>query len=181
MKIFSYPYGAKDFYIKPDTALAKPTDDFFIPPACGSISFAVCYVVKMNRLGRSIQERFAHRYYSQVNYGVCIYGSDPSCEQSSPLWIPGLSLDYSLVMPRTYLAPEELKTISLIVNDGPVRDFNIPSKADIHRRIAHLSGFVYVKMGDLQLMELHAPLPGPSGTRIQVLPQVDFGIRGGTS
>jgi hypothetical protein len=35
MKLFAYPFEANDFYMKPDTALAKPTDVFFI--LCGSI------------------------------------------------------------------------------------------------------------------------------------------------
>ncbi|HHV03615.1 MAG: hypothetical protein WCQ69_06020 [Bacteroidales bacterium] len=186
MKIFSYPFGANDFYIKPDTALAKPTDDFFIPPVCDSLSFAVCYAIKINRLGRSIQERFAHRYYLQVNYGVCLYGhkahltgrqTDELSNVNMPLWIPGVSLDYSLSMPRAFLFPEELQAISLIVNKESERYFNIPSKSDICRRIAHLSGFVYVKMGDLLLMELHPPLPVTTGTRIRVLPEVDFMVR----
>ncbi|MFA5752974.1 MAG: hypothetical protein WCS46_05140 [Bacteroidales bacterium] len=199
MKLFAYPFGADDFYMKPDTALAKPTDNFFIPPVCESITYAVCYVLKFNRLGRSIKEQFAHRYYSEVNYGVCIYGHpkefsgatserkiDTShdgslCDRS--LWIPGLALDYSLSMPRTFLGKDQLEQIYLLQNDNTrqpddtqLHTFPIPSVQVVAKRIAHLSGFVYLKMGDLLLLELHKPLPVAPGTRIQVRPEIDFKI-----
>lgn len=194
MKLFAYPFGADDFYMKPDTALAKPTDDFFIPPVCRSITYAVCYVLKINRLGRSIKEQFAHRYYSEVNYGVCIYGqkqisSATASERKTDishdgsLWIPGLALDYSLSIPRTFLGKDQLEQISLLQNDNTrqpddnqMYTFPIPSVQVVAKRIAHLSGFVYLKMGDLLLLELHKPLPVAPGTRIQVRPEVDFKI-----
>lgn len=202
MKLFAYPFGADDFYMKPDTALAKPTDDFFIPPVCRSITYAVCYVLKINRLGRSIKEQFAHRYYSEVNYGVCIYGqkqisSATASERKTDishdgsLWIPGLALDNSLSMPRTFLGKDQLEQISLQKGDDPLQPgddppqsdvaqlqtFPIPSSQVIAKRIAHLSCFVYLKMGDLLLLELHKPQAVTKGLRIRVLPEVDFCIR----
>lgn len=181
--------------MKPDTALAKPTDDFFIPPICASITYAACYVVKINRLGRSINEKFAHRYYSEVNYGVCLYGhpkvfpgtrseQKADIRHDGSLWIPGLALDYSLPMPRTYLGKDQLEQISLQQNDNTLQpddaqlqSFPIPSAQVVAKRIAHLSGFVYLKMGDLLLLELHKPLPAEPGTRLRVLPEVDFCIK----
>jgi hypothetical protein len=202
MKLFAYPFGADDFYIKPDTALAKPTDDFFIPPVCGSITYTTCYVIKINRLGRSIKEQFAHRYYTEVNYGICIYGhpkefSGTTSKQKSDtshvetLWIPGLALDNSLSMPRTFLGKDQLEHIFLQKGDDPpqpddasprsdvaqLQTFPIPSAQIVAKRIAHLSCFVYLKMGDLLLLELHKPLPTAAGARIRVLPEVDFCIR----
>jgi len=201
MKLLAYPYGVDDFYIKPDTALAKPTDDFFIPPVCESITFATCYVIKINRLGRSIKEKFAHRYYSEINYGVCIYGhpkvlsetnSDLNADikHNGSIWIPGLALDYSLSMPRTFLAKEQIEQISMQKADDPLQPddplqsedsrlqiFPIPPVQVISKRIAHLSGFVYLKMGDLLLLELHKPQRITSGSRIRVLPEIDFCIR----
>ena len=194
MKLLAYPYGVDDFYIKPDTALAKPTDDFFIPPVCESITFATCYVIKINRLGRSIKEKFAHRYYSEINYGVCIYGhpkvlsettSDRNADikHNGSLWIPGLALDYSLSMPRTFLGKDQIEQISMQKDDDPLQaddpqvlTFPIPSSQFVAKRIAHLSSFVYLKMGDLLILELHTPLPAAPGSRIRVLPEVDFKI-----
>ena len=195
MKLFAYPFGANDFYIKPDTALAKPTDDFFIPPVCGSITYTTCYVIKINRLGRSIKEQFAHRYYTEVNYGICIYGHPKKFSGTTPerqsdtshnglLWIPGLALDNSLSMPRTFLGKDQLGHILLQQDDDlrcpdipQIKTFPIPSAQVVAKRIAHLSGFVYLKMGDLLLLELHKPLPTAAGSRIRVLPEVDFWIR----
>lgn len=188
MKLFAYPFGANDFYIKPDTALANPKDDFFIPPVCGSTTYATCYILKINRLGRSIEERFAHRYYSEVNYGICIYGHPKvsaktkneqknDTSNNGSLWLPGLALDYSLSMPRTFLGKDQLDQISLQQDDDPHQIFPIPSAQVIAKRIAHLSGFVYLKMGDLLLLELHKPFPAAPGARIKVLTGIEFCIR----
>jgi hypothetical protein len=93
------------------------------------------------------------------------------------LWIPGLALDYSLSMPRIYLGKDQLEQISMQKDDNPLQTFSIPQADAVAKRIAHLSGFVYLKMGDLLLLELHKPVAAEPGTQIKVLPEVDFYIR----
>lgn len=57
-------------YTLPDTALLKNGKPFFIPDFAHPCTMQGHLVVKICRLGRSISERFAHRYYDAISVGV---------------------------------------------------------------------------------------------------------------
>ena len=53
-----------------DSALLKDGKPLFMPDDLGPIDYEPQLVVRINRLGKSIPERFAHRYYDAVTCGV---------------------------------------------------------------------------------------------------------------
>ena len=55
---------------KADSALLKNGKPFFIPDSLGEISAEAELVVRICRLGKTVSERFAHRYYDAVTIGV---------------------------------------------------------------------------------------------------------------
>ena len=57
-------------FTKPDTALLKDGKPFFIPEHLGRVDHEAEMVVRICRLGKSISERFAHRYYDAVTVGI---------------------------------------------------------------------------------------------------------------
>ncbi len=57
-------------FIKPDSALLKDGKPFFIPDWLGQIDYETELVVRICRLGKSVPERFAHRYYDAVTVGI---------------------------------------------------------------------------------------------------------------
>ena len=57
-------------FCKTDSALLKDRKPFFIPDDLGRIEYEGELVVRICRLGKSIPERFAHRYYDAVTVGV---------------------------------------------------------------------------------------------------------------
>ena len=57
-------------FTKADSALLKGGRPFFLPDELGRVDYGVCLVVRLCRLGKSIPERFAHRYYDAVTCGV---------------------------------------------------------------------------------------------------------------
>lgn len=57
-------------YSKPDSALLRGGKPFFIPDGIGAIRYAVAVAVRVCRLGKSIPERFAHRYYDALTVGI---------------------------------------------------------------------------------------------------------------
>ncbi len=57
-------------FTKPDTALLKGGKPFFIPDHLGRVDHEAEMVVRICRLGKSISERFAHRYYDAVTVGI---------------------------------------------------------------------------------------------------------------
>lgn len=57
-------------FIKPDSAILKDHKPFFIPDDMGRIEYETELVVRICRLGKTIPERFAHRYYDAVTVGI---------------------------------------------------------------------------------------------------------------
>ncbi len=58
------------FFLKPDTALLRNNDPFYIPAFSQEVHYECELVVRINRVGKCIAERFAHRYYDQVGLGI---------------------------------------------------------------------------------------------------------------
>ena len=57
------------WFLKPDTALLRNNDPFYIPAFSQEVHYECELVVRINRVGKGIAERFAHRYYDQVGLG----------------------------------------------------------------------------------------------------------------
>lgn len=57
-------------FTKADSALLKDHKPFFIPDHLGNIEYEAELVVRICRLGKTISERFAHRYYDAVTVGI---------------------------------------------------------------------------------------------------------------
>lgn len=57
-------------FTKADSSLLKDKKPFFIPDFCEQVDYETELVVRICRLGKSIPERFAHRYYDAVTVGI---------------------------------------------------------------------------------------------------------------
>lgn len=57
-------------FTKADSALLKPGKPFFIPDFMGRIDYEAEVVVRICRLGKTIPQRFAHRYYDALTLGI---------------------------------------------------------------------------------------------------------------
>ena len=57
-------------FTKADSALLKDHKPFFIPDHLGRIEYETELVVRISRLGKTIPQRFASRYYDAVTVGI---------------------------------------------------------------------------------------------------------------
>ena len=57
-------------FTKADSALLKDRKPFFIPDHPGQIDYEAELVVRICKLGKTVPERFAHRYYDAVTVGI---------------------------------------------------------------------------------------------------------------
>ena len=58
------------FFLKPDTALLRNNDPFYVPSFAQRFDYECELVVRINRVGKHIDERFARRYYDEVGLGI---------------------------------------------------------------------------------------------------------------
>lgn len=57
-------------FMKPDSAILPAHNPFYIPDFSNDLHYEVELVVKINRLGKHIAPRFAHKYYDEIGLGI---------------------------------------------------------------------------------------------------------------
>lgn len=57
-------------FLKPDTSVLLKKQPFFIPEFSKDVHYEVEMLVRINRVGKYIQEKFAHKYYNEIGLGI---------------------------------------------------------------------------------------------------------------
>ena len=57
-------------FIKPDTSLIQKNQPFFIPEFSKNIHHEIELVIKIKRIGKYIEEKFANKYYDFLTVGI---------------------------------------------------------------------------------------------------------------
>ena len=57
-------------FLKPDTAILLKKQPFFIPDFSDEVHHEVEVLVKINRVGKHIDKKFAHKYYNEIGLGI---------------------------------------------------------------------------------------------------------------
>lgn len=144
------------FFMKPDSALVIRNRPFFYPEFSKDVHHELEVVIKIDRLGRSIEERFASRYYSEVALGIDFTARDLQNEMKDKglPWEIAKGFDYSAPVSE-FLPVSEFKDINhmafdLKLNGKTVQEGNTADMIfSFDRIIAYVSQFITLKNGDL--------------------------------
>ena len=143
-------------FMKSDSSLLKDGKPFFIPDFSSEIHYETELVVKIDRLGKNIAERFAHRYYSEVTVGIDFTARDLQRrlrEQGLP-WEISKAFDNSVVI-GTFIPLEKAGNVNqlsfhLDMNGKTVQQGNTADMLfSVDQIIAYVSRFFTLKIGDL--------------------------------
>lgn len=144
------------FFMKPDSALVLKNRPFFYPEFSSDVHHELELVIRIQRLGRSIPEKFASRYYSEVALGVDFTARDLQSEMKKK------GLPWEIAKGFDYSAPvSDFVSLSEISDDG-VLDFYLDLNGKTVQKgsstdmifsfdsiIAYVSRFMTLKTGDL--------------------------------
>jgi len=146
------------WFLKPDTALLRNNDPFYIPAFSHEVHYECELVVRIDRVGRSIAEKFAHRYYHEVGLGIDFTARDLQREAIAKglPWEPAKAFDRSAALSPEFLPLAELGGdvqnlhFELAVN-GEVRQQGATAEMlfTVDRIIAAVSQYTTLRMGDL--------------------------------
>lgn len=70
-------------FSKPDTALLKNGEPFYIPDFSNDVHHEIELVIKINKVGKKIQEKFARNYFSEIGLGIDFTARDKQNELKS--------------------------------------------------------------------------------------------------
>lgn len=144
------------FFLKPETALVQKNRPFFYPDFSKDVHHEVEIVVRINRLGKNIQEKFAHKYYKEITLGLDFTARDlqEACKQKGLPWEKAKAFDHSApvgkwvdvsTLPHLENLKFELKKNGETVQQGSTADMIF----SIDQIISYVSTFVTLKIGDI--------------------------------
>ena len=142
-------------FMKPDSAIIKNGKHFYVPDFLGRVDYEAEIVVRINKLGKSIPARFAHRYYDAITVGIDFTARDMQrglIERGEP-WDLSKGFDGSAVLGE-FRSVEALDInnvdFSLTIDDNVVQKANTSQMIfAVDEIIAYVSRFCTLKTGDL--------------------------------
>lgn len=144
------------FFLKPDSALVTRNKPFFYPDFSKNVHHELELVLKIQRLGRSIPEKFAGRYYSEIGLGIDFTARDLQNEMKEKglPWEIAKGFDYSApvsgFVPLSELEDPENVDFHLELNGKKVQQGNSRELIfSFDRIISYVSRFMTLKTGDL--------------------------------
>ena len=143
-------------FTKADSSLLKDRKPFFIPDELGTIEYEAEVVVRVCRLGKSISERFAPRYYDAVTVGIDFTARDllKKLSQQGLPWDMSKSFDGAAVIgewvPKDKFLDVQRLRFHLDVN-GETKQEGCTSDmiCKVDEIISYVSRFFTLKTGDL--------------------------------
>lgn len=143
-------------FLKPDTSLLSNNQDFYLPDFSTDIHYETEVVVKINKPGKHIDEKFAHRYYDSVSVGVDFTARDLQAMLKSKglPWERAKAFDGSAVI-GSFLPLADVGNISdlnfsMSLNGQKVQSANTSEMVfSVDNVIAFVSRFITLKTGDL--------------------------------
>ncbi|MDX5583582.1 MAG: fumarylacetoacetate hydrolase family protein [Aureibaculum sp.] len=142
-------------FLKPDSAILPKKLPFFIPPFSNEIHYEVEVLVKINKVGRYIDVKFAKKYYDEIGLGIDFTARDvqAQCKEKGLPWEKAKAFDGSAVVGEFYPKEQfdlENLPFKLIKNEVIVQDGNTNAMLwKIDELIAYVSQFFTLKKGDL--------------------------------
>jgi 2-keto-4-pentenoate hydratase/2-oxohepta-3-ene-1,7-dioic acid hydratase in catechol pathway len=144
-------------FIKPDTSILLSKQPFFIPAFSNDVHHEVEVVVRINRIGKHIDRKFAHKYYDEIGLGIDFTARDvqAKCKEKGLPWEKAKSFDGASVVSRDFINKDELGDLDnlsfhLFKNDELQQDGSTSYMLwKIDEIIEHVSQFFTLKIGDL--------------------------------
>lgn len=143
-------------FTKADSALLKDGKPFFVPDDMGRIDYETEVVVRICRLGKSIPQRFARRYYDAVTVGIDFTARDlqNKLRAEGKPWELCKGFDGSAAI-GNWVDIDKFRDIQAIqfhldINGGTVQEGRTSDMLfKVDEIIAYISRFFTLKTGDI--------------------------------
>ncbi len=143
-------------FMKPDSAVLLKSNPFFIPPFSNDIHYEVEVLVKINKVGKHISKKFAHKYYDEIGLGIDFTARDiqQQCKEKGLPWEKAKGFDGSAVIGKfvnkNTLPPVDDLSFELLKNDEQVQNGHTSHMLwKVDELIAYVSQFFTLKKGDV--------------------------------
>ena len=146
------------FFLKPDTALLRNNDPFYIPAFSNEVHYECELVVRITRLAKCIDKKFASRCYEEVGLGIDFTARDLQREAIAKglPWELCKGFDHSAALSNQFVPLKELggdvQNLHFEMElNGEVRQrgFTKDMLFTVDEIISHISRYMTLRIGDL--------------------------------
>lgn len=143
-------------FLKPDTSILLKKQPFFIPDFSNEVHHEVEVLVKINRIGKHIDKKFAHKYYDEIGLGIDFTARDLQSQLKSKglPWEKAKAFDGAAVigdfLPKDSFTNVDNISFSLKKNETVVQEGNTSLLLwKIDELIEYISKYFTLKIGDI--------------------------------
>jgi len=143
-------------FLKPDTSILLKKQPFFIPEFSNEVHHEVEILVKINRIGKHIDRKFAHKYYDEIGLGIDFTARDlqTKLKEKGLPWEKAKAFDGAAVV-GNFLSKSDFKNIDDI-NFRLEKNDKVQQKGNtslmlwkIDTLIEYISKYFTLKIGDI--------------------------------
>ena len=143
-------------FLKPDTAVLPKKTPFVIPEFSNDIHHEIEILVKINKVGKYIDTKFAHKYYDEIGLGIDMTARDVQnkLKEKGLPWEKAKAFDGSAIigdfLPKNNFVSMENITFELTNNGHTVQKANTSNMMwKINEIISYVSQYFTLKKGDI--------------------------------
>ncbi|WP_435577429.1 fumarylacetoacetate hydrolase family protein [Gilvibacter sp.] len=143
-------------FMKPDTSILLKKNPFIIPEFTEEVHHEVEVLIKINRIGKHIDKKFAHKYFDEIGLGIDFTARDiqTQVKEKGLPWEKAKAFDGSAVIGKWFDKNQfgDLNDLnfSLLRNDTLVQDGNTSLMLwKIDEIIEYVSKYFTLKIGDI--------------------------------
>ena len=143
-------------FLKPDSAVLLKQHPFVIPEFSNDIHHEIELIVRINKVGKYIEQKFAHKYYDEISVGLDFTARDlqEKLKNKGLPWEKSKAFDGSAVigdfMSKKIFSSLESINFELTNNGKTVQKGNSSLMLfKIDEIIAHVSQYFTLKIGDI--------------------------------
>jgi len=143
-------------FMKPDSAVLLKQHPFVIPEFSEDIHHEIEIIIKINKVGKYIEPKFAHKYYDEISVGIDFTARDlqSKLKEKGLPWEKAKAFDGSAVvgdfLPKTLFSSMENLNFELTNNAVTVQKGNTSLMLwKIDELISYVSQYFTLKIGDV--------------------------------
>jgi len=145
------------FFLKPDSAILRRNRPFYYPDFSEDIHYELELIVRINKLGKHISQKFASTYYNEIGLGIDFTARDlqKKAKSAGLPWEIAKAFDQSAAI-STFINLESTSKpignldIQLDINGHRVQKVNTSEMIfHVDKLISYVSRFMTLKTGDI--------------------------------
>ena len=144
------------FFMKHENCIVRNNKPFYFPDFSNDIHYEVEIVLKICKVGKNIDRKFAHQYYDEIGLGIDFTARDlqDEAKQAGMPWEVAKAFDYSAPLSE-WVPVQSYKDINdvhfhLNINGKTVQEASTSLMIfPVAEQISYISRFITFKTGDL--------------------------------